>query len=131
MVIDELPASNLWLFTCASSAEKSVPANCTFRLSFLATAVSRSLSKPVNFPFLRYTLGGASVSVAVRSVPGVSRWYGLPDELAPLDPPPQPATTASRAAAVAARVVRASRERTRTGVPLRTSTQQLPSQSID
>src|SRR4051812_45915269 len=77
MVIEEEPRSNFLFLTCARSAEKSVPTNCTFRPSLPATAVSRSLSKPVNLPSLRKTLGGASVSVPTRIVPACCRPYGL------------------------------------------------------
>src|SRR4051812_47201866 len=77
MLIEEEPTSNLPVLTCASSELNSVPTNSTFRPSLPATAVSRSLSKPVNLPSLRKTLGGASVSVPTRIVPACCRPYGL------------------------------------------------------
>ena len=43
--------SNWLLFTAGSRAEKSMVTNAGLRLSFLAAAVIRSISKPVSLPF--------------------------------------------------------------------------------
>src|SRR5689334_11691412 len=110
MLIDEEPTSNLRVLTWARSELNSVPTNSTLRPSLPATAVSRSLSKPVNLPSLRNTFGGASVSVPARSTPACWRSYGLSEAPAPADAPP-PHAARERAATATTEAVSVRRDR--------------------